>query len=313
MSAGTDELLTAFEECRRKAFWMREWESTKLTATQMLQIGVRTGLTEPTKKDWGLAAGEALYSLGANHGLVSKQLNIHDEIVHLSAIAEAVATVLRKDAPWKPPETVEIGNGHAWSSDVLLDPSGARLRRIVFASSWNDDRHYSLCRSWGSLGSVCVHNLPLQIGVVLLGAHKDGKFHSCWSKAYSHPVNRQIRFRRRNNVSEGFKSTWGQIWREDHGEFSTQDWLQAMLDDSVLQDALLVVDLPVPEKVARQRILDIAARRLDEIWATKELPDQQLSTCDWPQPCGFRSNCHSGNQPSGRYGFVPVSSLSTSG
>ena len=35
MSAGTDELLTAFEECRRKAFWMREWESTKLTATQM--------------------------------------------------------------------------------------------------------------------------------------------------------------------------------------------------------------------------------------------------------------------------------------
>ena len=302
----TAEILTAFEECRRKAYWLRDWESNKLTATQMLQIGVSAGLMEPTRKDWGQVASETLYALGANHGLVSKQHDIHAEIVHLSAIAEAVATVLRKDAPWRAPEPVEIGNGHTWESDAFLDPSGERLRRILFVSSWNDDRSYSLCRSWGSLGSVCIHELPLQMAVVLLGAHKDGKFHGYWSRAYRHPVSKQIRFRRRNNVGEGFKSSWGQVFREDYDDVSTQSWLQAMLDDSVLQDSLLVIDLPIPERSAQQRILDLAAKKLDELWSTGTIPDQQLATCDWPSPCPLRSPCHSGNQPSGKYGFVQI-------
>jgi len=303
---GTDELLLAFEECRRKGFWLRDFESTKLAPSQMLRIGVSAGLTEPTRKDWGHVAGEALYALGADHGLVSKQYDIHAEIVHLSAISEAVAIALRKDAPWRASEPVKIGNGHTWSSDVLLDPSGARLRRILFVSSWGEDRHFGTCRSWGSLGNVCVYNLPLQIGVVILGAHRDGKYHGYWSKAYRHPRSKEVRFRRRNNVTEGFKSTWDQIWREDFDDIDTKTWLQGMLDDSVLQDSLIVIDLPVPEATAKQRILDLAARRLDEIWSAKELPEQCLSVCDWPTPCVFRNPCHSGNEPNGRYGFVKI-------
>ncbi len=306
----TPEILTALEECRRKAHWLRDWESNKLTPNQMLKTGVIAGLTETTRKDWGQLAGETLYSLGANHGLVSKQYDIHAEIVHLSAIAEAVTTAMRKGSPWKPTDAVEIGNGHTWVSDALLDPSGARLRRILFVSSWSDERHYSLCRSWESLGSVCVHNLPMQMAVVLLGVHRDGRYHGAWSKGYMHPVSKQVRFRRKHDASKGFKDTWSQVWREDFDHISTESWLQSMLDDSVLQDSLLVIDLPVPEPAARQSILDLMDRRLDELWNTRKTPDPNLSNCFWPQRCPLIGPCHAGEkEPSGRYGFFPISAL----
>jgi len=82
-----------------------------------------------------------------------------------------------------------------------------------------------------------------------------------------------------------------------------------MLDDAVLQDSLLVIDLPVPEASARQSILDLMAYRLDELWGTKQTPEPNLSTCFWPTRCQFVSNCHKGDPPSGRYGFVPVGQL----
>jgi hypothetical protein len=79
-----------------------------------------------------------------------------------------------------------------------------------------------------------------------------------------------------------------------------------MLSDGVLSDVCFVVDLPVPEPKARQNIVDLAVRRLGQIWTTKELPDPNLSSCFWPSRCAFVSNCHRGDLPSGRYGFVQI-------
>lgn len=271
----------------------------------MLMEGIMEGLTID-RKDFFQAAGEKCYELAIEPGLDSKQYDLHSEVVHICALSDILSAALRKGEAWKTVETIEVGNGSMWDSDAFLDPSGDALRRVMCVSSWSDDRSYSLCRSWGSLGTVCLHNLPMRIAVCMIGSHREGRYHSHWTKGNLHPVNKKLRFRKRTEKGTGFKDSWISVSREDRDEISTQVWLQAMLDDGVLQDSTFVVDLPVPELQARQEINDLASRRLDEIYNTKTLPEKQLSTCDWPTVCNCRGFCHSGNNPSGKYGFVKI-------
>lgn len=290
---GTAEMLTAFEQCPRKAHWMRAWERTKLDAAQMLQQAIRAGLTSQ-RADFGEAAGEECYGLGVDPGLSTPHYDVHSEVCHLSCIADIVTTAIRKasEPAWEVPEALE-----SWKPSCFLSPDGMHLRRIVLVSNWNDDRHYNECRSWQSLGAVCAYELPMQQAVIVLGQNRNGKRHSPWTKGLRHPRNKQLRFRKKNDVSEPFKDTWLPVWREDFDDISTHDWLEAMLQDGVLQDVCFNVDIPVPEKTARQQILDLAKRKLERLAACEELPDPQFANCNWPKPCIFRTPCHAGREP----------------
>lgn len=258
---------------------------------------------EHTRSDFGELAGEEVYGLGSDPGVDSKQYDQHSEVVHLACIADAVTTAIRNSgsAPWKLAPSLPN-----WESACFLSPDESHLRRIVFITSWNDDRHYSLCRSWESLGEICHHNLPMQMVVINLGQHRDGRYHSYWAHGLRHPANKKLRFRKRNDVAEPFKASWIEVWREDYDDISTRDWLQAMLDDKVLEDCCFNVDIPVPRPDQRQRIADLAQRKLETARNTETLPDQCLSVCDWPTPCAFRSPCHAQEEPSSVYGFVRI-------
>ncbi len=290
---GTAEILTAFEECPRKAFWMRSWKRSKLDGAAMLQQALRAGVTSQ-RSDFGEAAGEECYGSGVEPGLDTTHYDVHAEVCHLACIADLVTTAIRKpaEAPWQLPEVLE-----SWRSSCLLSPDGAYLRRIVLASNWSDDRHYGECRSWFSLGEVAAYGLPMQQVVIVLGQNRNGKRHSAWAKGLRHPRNKQLRFRKKHDVSEPFKESWLPVWREDFDDISTHDWLEAMLCDGVLQDLCFRVDIAAPEKAARQQILDMAARKLDRMAALEELPDTQFTGCDWPKPCIFRVPCHGGREP----------------
>ncbi len=301
----TSEVLDGIERCMRVPWWAEDWVKNRLTPQDMLEIGLKAGLTVKSG-DFGMEAGETLFALGATHQIESKQHDLHAQVVHLASLADIVTTAIRKptDAPWGVPESVD-----GWDSSCFLSPDGSHLRKVVFVSSWSPDRHYSLCRAWGSLGEVCHLNLPLHIVVVMLGKNQDGRYRSFWTRALRHPVNKQIRFRKQQNVAVAFKASWVDVWREDHDEYTTQQWLEAMLKDDVLRDVLFRIDVPVPDKVSRQQIIDLANRKLDNFAKTRTLPDKNLSTCDWPSPCVHRKHCHANEEPSGRYGFVPVDSL----
>ena len=177
------------------------------------------------------------------------------------------------------------------------------------ATNWSEDRHYSEARSYFSLAESCIYELPMQQAIIVLGANRDGKRHGFWSKGLRHPVNRKLRFRKKNDTETGFKSSWRTVFREDYDEISTKEWLEAMYSDGVLQDVCFSVEVPVPEKAARQRIVDLAARKLDILYSMKELPLQNLSTCDWPIICAHRGHCHAGKEPSSKSGFVPTDQL----
>jgi hypothetical protein len=305
MFTATDNLLSDFEHCNRHGYWSRSWRRAKMTPSEMMHKAISVGLASD-RKDFSQHAGEQCYEYGAEPGLISKQQNIHSEVVHLANLSDIICAAARSGGPWKPVEAVE-----GWSQENLfLSPDGQHLRRVALVTTWSDDRHYSLCRSWGSLGPICHFVIPMQLVVVVLGQHRNGKHHSFWSHGLRHPVNKKLRFRKKKDIATGFKSSWIECWREDFDEISTAEWLTAMMEDDVLRDLLFKIDIPVPEKNARQKIVDLAERRLDKLWSMKALPDQQLSTCDWPTPCDFRSNCHANQEPSSRFGFVSVDSLS---
>ena len=289
----TAEMLTAFEECPRKAYWMRLWQRTKIDGNQMLQRAIRAGLTS-TRADFGEVAGEECYGFGVRPGLDTSHYDVHAEVCHLACLADIVTTAIRKtsDPPWEIPEPLE-----SWKPSCFLSPDGAHLRRVVLVSNWSDDRHYNECRSWQSLGAVCAYELPMQQAVIVLGQNRNGKRHSPWAKGLRHPRNKQLRFRKKNDVSEPFKESWLPVWREDFDDISTHDWLEAMLKDGVLQDLCFSVEIPVPEKTARQNILDMARRKFDRLAAIQELPDPQFTNCNWPIPCIFRTPCHAGREP----------------
>lgn len=304
----TAEVIEGIERCGRIPFWGRDWILNRLTPSDMLDIGLKAGLTAPIGSEYGMEAGETLYALGATRQIKSKQHDIHAEVVHLASIADIVTTAIRKpaDEPWKTPESLV-----RWKSGCFLSPDGSHLRKVIFVTSWSDDRHYSLCRSWSAMGEVCHYQLPMQLVVVMLGKHQSGRYQSYWTRGLRHPVNKKLRFRKKIDISNPFKSSWVEVWREDHDEIGTQEWLNAMISDDVIRDVLFKIDVAIPERAARQRIIDLAQRKLDRLEKLKTLPEQSLSVCDWPVPCLHRRHCHANEEPSGKYGFVPVSNLYT--
>lgn len=305
--------LMLFERCRLASYFSRDWQRLKYDEVEMIQESLRDGFLTK-RQDHGQCAGERCYAIGSSSGLQSDQHNVYDQVVHLATLTDILATAVRKkgEPPWLIPDLIELGSGAAWTSAAFLSPDGTRLRRVALVSNWSDDRHYSEARSWRTLGEVCVYGLPMQQVVCVIGQSRSGKRHSWWTHGLRHPVNKVLRFRKRNQVESGFKSTWKEVWREDYDDLTTDDWLRAMLEDDVLKDCCFKVDVPVPEKVSRQRILDLAARKLEAIQNLDKKPDQNLSTCDWPIPCTFRSPCHKNDTPSGRYGFVRITSQNDS-
>jgi hypothetical protein len=307
----SDELLSTIETCERAAYWSLDWERSRITANQLLQDGIRSGLLSK-RKDFGQESGETVIGLARDRELILEdKTDQYTSIIHHAALADILTHALRKavEEPWKELGDTTIPGGRKWTPSVLLSPSGHSLRRIVLVSNWSKERHFSFCRSWETIGNVCAYSMPMQLAVCVLGQMKDGRRQGYFSKAYSHPVNHGVRFRRKNFIAQGFKSSWKPIFREDYDNISTADWLQAMHTDEVLDDSCFSVTVEVPQEDMRKHILELASRKLDRIEQEKSLPDEKLTGCFWPVKCPFISPCHSGEQPSGRFGFVRISDI----
>ena len=288
----TPDLLTAAEACARRGVFARDWQRRRLTANHVLYGAVRTGLTE-TRDDFGQAAGETVMELAEDRGM-DRPLggDLYRSIIHHAALADLVTGAIRKplDAPWSIPEP-EMVNGVPWDSSAYLDPSGTKLRRVLFVSHWTDERHYREVRSWYATGEVCAYKLPMQMAVVVLGQHRDGRRAGPWTKGFLHPQNHKLRFRKKSrSSSEVFSEKWEQVWREDRGEIDNRTWLQAMMDDDVLRDVLFTVDIPVPDPEMVRRVRAMASRKLERVRKIVALPEASLSVCEG---CPFKACCWS--------------------
>jgi hypothetical protein len=277
-----------------------------MISSRMTQEAIRVALTA-TEGLPGEIAGDTMMQLGQDRGLAGEIERVFDSVVHHACLADIMVSAIRKpaDPPWQIPSNL----GH-WTSGCFLSPDGSHLRRIVLVSHWSDDRQRSECRSWFTLGEIAHYDLPMQLVVLVIGQQKAGKRSSPWTSGFLHPANHQLRFRKKSrSTTEVFNDKWEKIWREDHAEITREVWLQSMLKDDVLPEVCFRVDIPTLDPLHRQRILQMAERKLERLYGMKEKPEANLSSCDWPVACEFRRCCHSNpeREPSLKYGFVPLS------
>jgi len=303
----TDELLSQTEVCERAGYWSLDWQRARITFQQLLEAGVREGVMT-SRPDHGECAGEAVIGISSEREILTSELGVYDLCIHNASLADVVSSAIRRpqEPPWTIPETTSLPNGVEWQGSTFLSPDGSKLRRVVLVSHWDKDRHYSFCCDWTTIGNVCAYSLPMQLAICVLGQARNGKRYGYFSHGYRHPVNKGLRFRKRADKDSKFKSSWESIFREDFDDIPTADWLSAMHADGVLADSAFSVTVEVPSKEMRTHVLDLAARKLDKLMNLKSVPDEQFTGCSWPTRCQYITPCHSGNAPSGRYGFVRV-------
>jgi hypothetical protein len=305
-------LLTNFEHCRRWGFYSKNWEKHKMSLMQMFHRGVRSALLE-TSDDPGQSAGEHLVTLAALRGIdigsqANASVNLYRAAQNHAAIADLVTTVIRKDGradPW-----LEIGPGqNGWWGSALLSPERDRLRQFLAVSSWSEERAFYERHSWYVLGEIAHYEMPLELVVAVLGPTVGGRRQSPWSKARFHRFRSHLRFRMHKRAKvEGFAESWTWIYREEHDEINRSKWLDAMMEDDVMQQSLFRIEVPVPEKSRLDKVRRLAQRQMENLeaslpgkwWAevnpdnTLYIPQKQMTTCHNPlHPCPYRACCWS--------------------
>lgn len=291
------EKIVTYELCPRRYLWTGTYPS-RISLTRALYIALDAGLR--TEKDPERAAENELLALAASPGLDIVGGDVYAVAMHHAKLAGVLAAALRSawTHPWAPVEQVSISGGHEWSSACYRTADGA-IRRIALVDRWSDDRKQQEIGGWRTLGEVCALDKTLLVTAVSIGAAKDKRRHSAWTRCWRHPRNRTFRFQRKTST-EDFSKTWAAVWREDAG-VSTADWLTQMRADGCMTDLVHTVEVPVPK--GREAYLAEIKRLAGEVASIPELPSMRLAGCHGFSPCPFLGVCPETKPES--FGFRP--------
>lgn len=289
-------ILRSSDFCARKEFLEREWERGLLHPTELLRRAVDFGLQS---EDPAQAAGDHHLELATTRGIETDSFDLLGISDHGGSLADFLVYLLRTSSPWEHPEDVPLGK-ETWESGAYLSESGTHLRQVWFCRNWDAKEQQRMEYSWAVGGECAVYGIPMTVFVCVIGPRREERWHSPFSKGYCHPVNGELRIRKRDG--EEFGPTWGRVWRERAG-FSREEWLEAMTTDGALAEHLVVHQVEVPPQA--QELRRLAESRLAEAGKVAVVPAVQISQCfDKTHPCQFRSSCPRFALPSIETGFV---------
>ena len=290
------ERISTSELCPRRAAWQDRYQLNRISVVAALYRALDAGLRG---KDPERSAESEFMGLAAHPGLDVLGRDIYGLAMHHAKLAGIIAVALRSAfaGPWKAVGDSDIGlptlGAVSWRSG-LYDAGNGIPRRVVLVDRWSDDRKAAELRSWRTLGEVCALNRPVLVTAVTIGASKDGKRHSAWTKCYQHPKNRTYRFKRKN-AAEDFGSNWEPIWREN-SEIPTAAWLARMQHDDCMVDVVQTVEAGVPKR--REAFLAEMRRATEEMrQPAEEIPPMRLAGCYGFTPCPFLAVCFGTGEP----------------
>jgi len=290
-------LLSTDDRCQRASYLSQQWELHIKSPMAALYQAIEAGL-QSSSEDAGVAAGDELMTIAVQRGLDTDQSDLLGHATHLASISDMVTWLLRPEKAWQRPADIQLGD-ITWKSSAFMHGNNG-LRRVILVDHWSAERELAESLSWRTMGESAVHDMPMTEYVVVIGPQRDGRRHGPLSKGYVHPVNGDLRLRKRDG--ESFGPTWGRAFRENAG-FSREEWLEVLIEDGCLTDCILTVEVPVPEHAPEIR--ELAQKKLQRIQNTVELPEPQLSQCFSPiHPCQFKSCCPYWRLPSEKSGFL---------
>ena len=287
LSAAT---LDDFDSCERKYALLRDYEPTFASPTAMLYAGVEAGIADPLP---GEGAKQAVREMAARVDLEAKGLSGLSGVRHVGLLAEVLSVHLRRVlGPLERVGDVSF-NGHTWQSGLFRDKSSA-LHKIILIPHQDDDIIRSVAHRWGVVGELAVLKQEIMLTAVVIGQSRGGRRHSHWTKGLTHPVQKSLRFARRNGDKSGFTKGWQDVWREQT-QTTAEQWLTAMESDGVLEEALTSRRVPWRSSDARvvsaERDLVQLVPRMAE--ASAESPMRRSACDDLRGPCPLQPFCWS--------------------
>jgi hypothetical protein len=286
------QMLDTYDRCERRYAYSQNYEPKSISPLGLIYIALEAGIQsddpEQTAKDATMEAAQ-------NFELQLTDLNAFTVIRHCGYLAGIIAFALREKLGILSAVDQTETDEFTWESGLWEAESGTR-HRIELISHFDDDRLRSAAHSWMVIGELAALEAPLHLTQVVIGAHRGGRRHSAWSKAFLHPQNHGLRFGRRQSKQSGFSDGWEEVWREHRAEISTAKWINQMRVDGVLDGLIFSRKIAYrPEdnrmKAARQEMVEIAFN----MRGASETSPMRRSSCDETGrgACPYQPVCYS--------------------
>lgn len=281
------ELLDTWDRCERRFAFSQKWRAKSISPLGLLYSALEAALVSSDPEQ---AARDETVRMAKTHDLASGDQNAFMIVRHTGYLAEIIARALqmRFGVMKRVDPTPE------WESALFEGVDGSR-HRIELVSHWDDDRLRASAHSWRVIGELVALQSPLTLTAIVIGPSRGGKRHSAWSKGFMHPNNHNLRFARRIKGNE-FAGSWEQIWREHYAQVTTEQWLEGMNADGVLDDLILSREIrfdPSDHRMiaARAEMGEIAER----MTSASESAPMRRSSCDETGrgACPFQQVCYS--------------------
>lgn len=271
----TANLLVLQDRCYRAGWRSIRQAPGPRGAWAILREAIELGLGSSDNRPERAAA--SVRSAALNNQLECDPPNaIFQTAEHLAAIAEQVVYVVGGDKPWTRPDPIRLDSDLWWESSVFAD--GENLRRIVLMDYWSESRMSGESLSWFEAGEQAIYGGHLTEIIVILGTHRENRFHGLWSKGYKHPRNSDIRLR---PVDGGEFKAYQPFWREDE-RIGVSRWAEL-----IPTGLAMTVEVREPlEPNERKHWKALAMAKLAQLGGKKE-PLPQLSQCWKPNRCPY--------------------------
>lgn len=261
------DAIEKFERCSRLYRWSRDYLGGRINPLAAVYAGLDAGLT-------GGDPYSAVMELAVNPGLDFGCPDVYSAAVSHARLAELLTIYLRGgDSLW-------IRSGSVWES-------GPDLRRIVLIDRWSEERKMAAIRSWRTLAPICTEDRPMLLNFISIGQTVDGRRVSPWTRAWAHPKNNAIRFKKLDGDSLG--PGWAQVWRE-RWQGDPMRWLSVMQRDKCFDELVHSVRVPVPQR--REEYLADLERIEREMVELPADPPMSRDGCYRFSPCVFVPVCH---------------------